>query len=132
MKFHGQLLKVGGKNHGFLMFLDFPCFVSPTSIPFFHLFPKVIAMGFTILVIRYLDAGQLLMSSSSRRCPRRERLLLAVRTYLRKQWLHFASLTMCSILILVDTIAEARNWCWNWCYHAVFLLGKKVVDGRSW
>ena len=69
-------------------------------------------MGFTILVIRYLDAGQLLMSSS-RRCPRRERLLLAVRTYLRKQWLHFASLTMCSILILVDTIAEARK-CWNW------------------
>ena len=37
MKFHGQLVKVGAKTHGFLMFLDFPCFVSPTSIPFFHL-----------------------------------------------------------------------------------------------
>jgi len=79
----------------------------------------VIAMGFTILVIRYLDAGQLLMSSS-RRCPRRERLLLAVRTYLRKQWLHFASLTMCSILILVDTIAVCDDEVGSYMTSAVF------------
>ena len=51
--------------------------------------PQVIAIGFTIMVIRYLDAGHLLSSSS--RSQRRERLLLAVRTYLRKQWLHFFS-----------------------------------------
>lgn len=61
----------------------------------------VIAVGFSLLVLRYIDAGQLLSSQS--RTQRRERLLLAVRAYLRKQWLHFACLAICSILILLDT-----------------------------
>ena len=73
----------------------------------------VIAMGFTILVIRYLDAGQLLASSTSSRSQRRERLLLAVRTYLRKQWLHFASLTMCSWIARPEMFFEDHGLEWN-------------------
>ena len=69
--------------------------------------PQVIAIGFTIMVIRYLDAGHLLSSSS--RSQRRERLLLAVRTYLRKQWLHFFSLAVCSLLILADTMTTCDD-----------------------
>ena len=70
------------------------------------------------MVIRYLDAGQLLSSSS--RSQRRERLLLAVRTYLRKQWLHFFSLAICSLLILADTVTTCDDTFGSYMTSAAF------------
>ena len=38
-----------------------------------------------------------------------EPLSSKVRLYLKKQWLHFASLAFCSILILIDTTRDCRE-----------------------
>ena len=60
------------------------------------------------MAFRYVTAGQLL-GTAARRSQEGQNLLQAVRRYLRKQWLHFASLVMCSILILIDTTRDCKE-----------------------
>ena len=69
---------------------------------------QVIGIAFVIMALRYSNVGQLL-GTAGRRSQEGQSLLLAVRLYLRKQWLHFASLAFCSVLILIDTMRDCRE-----------------------
>lgn len=79
------------------------------DLPWLHMAGfAVIGIAFAIMVFRYVNAGQLL-GTAARRSQEGQHLLLQVRRYLRKQWLHFASLVFCSILILLDTSRECKD-----------------------
>jgi len=82
------------------------------DLPWFHVAGfVVIGVAFAILAFRYANAGHLLGAATLRplRSQEGQSLLVAVRRYLRKQWLHFATLAFCSILILIDCTRNCRE-----------------------
>ncbi|CAJ1407656.1 unnamed protein product [Effrenium voratum] len=89
------------------------------DLPWFQVAGSVvIAMAVAVMAMRYMDVGQLL--SNGARSQRRERLLLAVRAYLRKQGLHFFCLSLCSVLIFIDTCRACEDDAGNYITAVAF------------